>query len=258
MSVTVACIQCGKSESVTPTRAKTYHCCSYACRSIWRGIHWSGENNPQWQSGEREKVCKHCGDKFAFKPKSTYATFKRQKFCSKTCADQGGLRHFGPANNKWTGVPKRPRRAGHAKWAKRVISRDNAKCRRCGVMGVELQAHHIKDYLNHPELRTAIENGVTLCAPCHWLVHTIPEDNRVNCWEAPLDIKGSKGNQQPSGDRKVSEGSTTRGRSYRRVETSCSNCGKFISRRLSDAVGKTNLFCDRKCAGMFRSTHSRQ
>lgn len=168
MPVTVACIQCGQPSSVIPARAKTFKFCSYSCRSIWRGIHWSGSNNPQWQEGEREKVCQHCGDKFAFKPKSTYATFKKQKFCSKTCADQGGVRHFGPANNKWTGAPKRPRREGHAKWAKRVISRDNATCRRCGASGCEVQAHHLKDYLNHPELRTDLDNGVTLCAPCHW------------------------------------------------------------------------------------------
>ena len=57
-------------------------------------------------------------------------------------------------------------------WRRSVFERDSYKCRHCGDdRGRNLQAHHIKGWRDFPELRFAIDNGLTLCKPCHVDIH---------------------------------------------------------------------------------------
>ena len=56
-------------------------------------------------------------------------------------------------------------------WKEAVFERDNWTCQYCERRGGELNAHHIKPFAKYPELRTSIENGVTLCVNCHKGVH---------------------------------------------------------------------------------------
>lgn len=252
MPVTVHCIECGSAKTVTPARSATYKFCGFPCRTSWRKKHWSGPNNPAWSGGDRTKTCQHCAREFSQNPSSTVATFRKQKFCSKACGDAGGIRYFGPENSKWTGSPRRKHRdSGHARWAKNVISRDLATCQRCGARETELQAHHIKPYHDHPELRLDVDNGLTVCAPCHWQIHSTESANGVNSGETAAG--DAAGNPEPSFGRKPVEGATTRGRAYRRWDGQCDQCGTFLSRRWSTVRGKAHIFCSRMCSGKFRS-----
>jgi 5-methylcytosine-specific restriction endonuclease McrA len=52
-----------------------------------------------------------------------------------------------------------------------VFERDNFTCQLCNSRGVYLEAHHIKFWANYPELRFNLNNGVTLCRPCHMEYH---------------------------------------------------------------------------------------
>lgn len=53
-------------------------------------------------------------------------------------------------------------------WRIAVFERDNFICQCCGWdKGKILQAHHIKNFSNHPHLRLDIDNGITLCKNCH-------------------------------------------------------------------------------------------
>lgn len=54
-------------------------------------------------------------------------------------------------------------------WIRAVLERDDFTCQNpgCDKRGVKLHAHHIKSFAEYPELRTVVENGITLCEPCH-------------------------------------------------------------------------------------------
>ena len=59
-------------------------------------------------------------------------------------------------------------------WRKSVFERDRWTCIWCGYRShtkikgrADIQADHIKPFALFPELRFAIDNGRTLCVPCH-------------------------------------------------------------------------------------------
>lgn len=52
-------------------------------------------------------------------------------------------------------------------WRDAVFQRDLYSCRLCAKKGATLQAHHIKSWVRHEELRYDVDNGITLCKKCH-------------------------------------------------------------------------------------------
>lgn len=58
-------------------------------------------------------------------------------------------------------------------WRKSIFIRDDFTCQKCFIKGNKLRGHHIESFHNNPELRTNLENGVTLCKNCHDNFHHI-------------------------------------------------------------------------------------
>jgi HNH endonuclease/NUMOD3 motif len=56
----------------------------------------------------------------------------------------------------------------YREWRRRVFERDGFRCRVCHAKGT-MNSHHIKTYRKFPELRYELDNGITLCPPCHRL-----------------------------------------------------------------------------------------
>jgi macrodomain Ter protein organizer (MatP/YcbG family) len=52
-------------------------------------------------------------------------------------------------------------------WRNAVFERDQYICQKCEKKGCYLNAHHKKTFKDYPELRTCIDNGITLCLECH-------------------------------------------------------------------------------------------
>ncbi len=56
-------------------------------------------------------------------------------------------------------------------WRTSVFERDKYTCQICNKVGGDLNAHHIKPFATHKELRFDINNGLTLCVKCHKEIH---------------------------------------------------------------------------------------
>jgi hypothetical protein len=248
MPIVKQCQICGSNFRVRPYQSTTAKFCSYACAGKWRSVHQRGSAHGGWKGGKDKRNCKGCGKPFEATPANP------QRFCSRPCADKHGVRLRGPNNSKFDLNARRRSRSGkHAAWARSVISRDKATCQRCGITDVELQAHHIKPFKEFPELRWDVDNGLTVCAPCHWAIHAASNANGVNSGEIRPDT--AEDNPEPSFGRKPVEGVTTNGRAYRRWNGECEWCGAFISRRWSDVVGRAHLFCSKRCAGKYKAAN---
>ncbi len=56
-------------------------------------------------------------------------------------------------------------------WRESVFARDNWTCQKCKIRGCKLHPHHIQNFAQYPELRFAIDNGITFCKECHESFH---------------------------------------------------------------------------------------
>lgn len=60
-----------------------------------------------------------------------------------------------------------------AEWRAKVYARDNFTCQKCGDdEGGNLNAHHIEPHCRNREAAWDVNNGITLCAPCHRAFHS--------------------------------------------------------------------------------------
>lgn len=130
-----------------------------------------------WNKGEGKK-CIDCGGAVANRSKKVlrcrkcfYVYFKNKisksvEYIEKLSSVQ---------NKRWSKIPrKKYKRYIHScnskkykKWREEVFKRDNYTCQECGQIGGYLNAHHIKSWAEHEELRYDINNGITLCKKCH-------------------------------------------------------------------------------------------
>ncbi len=69
-------------------------------------------------------------------------------------------------------------------WRIAVFERDGYACIWCGSLE-KLNADHIKSFAHFPELRFAIDNGRTLCRPCHETTDTFGA--KKNIWTSSKD-----------------------------------------------------------------------
>ncbi len=112
------------------------------------------------------KVCLNCQKTFLVKPYRK----NKAKACSVSC---GMYLRKGPLSPAWKGGKSLERNNWQAsiaakEWRKAVFERDNYTCVECGDnTGGNLNADHIKPWAYYPDLRTDINNGRTLCVPCH-------------------------------------------------------------------------------------------
>lgn len=150
--VSLVCIRCKSSFKVKAYRTETAKYCSRPC--------WSVRNPPEPRS------CAYCGVIFNSRD-------KRSRFCSRRCATKPRV---GPLAGAWKGgkslARKRARAGGElTKWRKEVFRRDRFTCRRCGASRVKLHAHHVLPFASYPEKMFDVDNGLTLCIPCHEAEH---------------------------------------------------------------------------------------
>lgn len=110
--------------------------------------------------------CQNCGKKIvAYKSAN-------KKFCSNECRNEDYRKRTGKLAPRWEGgktekIRILESRIEYKEWRRDVFARDNYTCQACGKRGVRLEAHHIKEKCNFPELIYDVDNGITLCRECH-------------------------------------------------------------------------------------------
>jgi 5-methylcytosine-specific restriction endonuclease McrA len=120
----------------------------------------------QWT---QNKTCEYCGSLISRKkPK------EQGRFCNHTCyglwRSENCLGTKAPSYKDGRCKERLLERARlpFKRWRKAVFQKDNYTCKKCGDnQGGNLEAHHIKSFALHPELRYDVNNGLTLCKKCH-------------------------------------------------------------------------------------------
>lgn len=110
--------------------------------------------------------CPECGKQF----KTTKS--ENRKFCSRECRNLSYREYTGEKAHAWKGgttkeTKCRRSNSEYREWRMAVFTRDNFKCQICGKHGSDLEAHHIKEVRNYPDLIYDVDNGLTLCHECH-------------------------------------------------------------------------------------------
>ena len=87
-----------------------------------------------------------------------------------------GKSRSGEKSNFWKGgiTPENARiRSGieFRLWRESVFARDNWICQKTKIKGGKLHPHHIQNFAQFPELRLAIDNGITLSEKAHREFH---------------------------------------------------------------------------------------
>lgn len=105
------------------------------------------------------KNCANCGKEF-----SAQKHIKdKAKFCSHKCSSDFRI------SEQYHENQKKRKNYTYKKWRRSILERDGYKCVMCGCLKGrrELQVDHIKSFSLYPELRLDMNNGRTLCVPCH-------------------------------------------------------------------------------------------
>lgn len=140
------CATCKKSFAVTHTTSKY---CSKRCYQDAQNAQKRRRKNSKFAIGDIID-CVICDSPFT-------ATHPSSKYCSPECYGQAH------GNIKDRGKTK--------PWRKAVLEKDDYTCQDCNAIGVKLIAHHHLDWIDYPESRFNVLNGITLCVPCHHKRH---------------------------------------------------------------------------------------
>lgn len=139
-----------------------------------------GDANPSKRPEVREKISKaHTGKSLSEEHKrslsehhfKTHSPETRAKMSAASRANVAA-RLF-PWKNGNTPEAMRIRHSNEIKaWRKAVFERDDYTCQICHQRGGRLVGHHIKPFAKFPEYRFDVDNGMTVCKPCHIYIHS--------------------------------------------------------------------------------------
>lgn len=204
------CLTCGKEFEKNPCTSRKnwnerYKFCSKKCKRYTqetkdkisknrKGL-TAGENHPMWNPLSKRHsteitTCQcGCGKEFKkydskgrlrrffnfyHKPKGYKRPPYSQEWKDNLSKSRLG-KHSGKNHWNWKGGVTRENHRRetneYCEWRKQVYERDHWTCQKCKIKQNEPIAHHPKGWLDYPELRYEMANGITLCRKCHINLH---------------------------------------------------------------------------------------
>ena len=125
----------------------------------------------------RQKMSEaHKGKKFSLETRKKMSRVRKERIFSEEWRKKLSESKKGEKNYSWKGgiTPENKRIRFSIEfrlWREAVFARDNWTCQSCEKRGGELHPHHIMPFAKYPELRFAIDNGITFCKECHKKTH---------------------------------------------------------------------------------------
>ncbi len=168
----IECEYCGVEFKVWPSRSKGNR--KYCSRNCMYKAQ-TGKGNPNWKGGEHTLKCFQCGREY----KEDRNMANRRKFCSRVCFNKWQeINLRGKNNSNWkNGITTENQAIRASKeyedWKDTVFKRDDYTCALCGKRGGDLNSHHVLPFVDFPEYRLKIDNGITHCKECHKILTTI-------------------------------------------------------------------------------------
>jgi len=190
---TKICKQCGQEFSKRMREDQEF--CSVACKMAYR-------NNPLRNPAKSDKARKKISESRKGKPTSLGVPCpeKKKRRISKALKGKptgrkpsqkvinawvegmkNAPRKSGPDHPMWKGGLAKSRQARYKEpeyieWHDKCLVRDNYTCQKCGAKNgngkkIVLQIHHKIHYWERPDLAYDLDNGITLCKPCHQKAH---------------------------------------------------------------------------------------
>lgn len=126
-----------------------------------------GTEGKKWAKRHR---CIVCNSEFYVRP--SHVSKEWGKFCSHKCKGKWQEENYIGEKNpffkdgKAKEIDKLRKRKKYLEWKKQIKKRDDFSCKKCGSKE-KLEIHHIKPFRIVKDY--ALENGITLCQPCHLL-----------------------------------------------------------------------------------------
>lgn len=129
-----------------------------------------GEKAYHWKGGKPK--CIDCGKELAsyYAKRCLQCEAKRRIGTKRTVETRKKLSEMkkGAKNNFWKGgISKENEKLRKSiefrLWREAVFARDNWTCQKCEQKGGKLHPHHVQNFTDYPELRFALDNGITLC-----------------------------------------------------------------------------------------------
>lgn len=112
-------------------------------------------------------------EEYKIKAEATSLTRYGKTHYAKT--DEYSRLYSGENSAAWKGGIKHHRNEratmSYINWRRDVYNRDMYTCAKCNIKGGKLNAHHIANWKDNPNLRYDVSNGITLCEPCHVALH---------------------------------------------------------------------------------------
>lgn len=175
--ILINCSFCGSQLERTQSQIdrSRHHYCSDICKNNGYRKLYSGKNSVHYN---REIAnCSFC-DRPIFRTKYEIDTYEHL-YCTSDCKIEHYKILFSGKNNPNYNPNKSEQDRmqnrnieGYREWIRKILEKDNYTCQCCDDnRGGNLVAHHILNYSEHDELRTDVNNGITLCKTCHKLFH---------------------------------------------------------------------------------------